>query len=125
MAEKSAVVNLSFGCFSLFHVALRQEKQQLEADVADAKRSSLKLREKLTDVRASNDAMHKRIMTLLGQTSTSPVVSSSAGGDCANHLSTNDAPDDHQQVSSSPVLYYHHHQVDYANEVGTPAQSWS
>jgi len=86
-----------------------QEKQQLEADVADAKRSTAKLRQRLTEMRVSSDVTQKRMMTLMlgGQSSTSPaVVGSSAGGDCSGHSSSaadDDAPADHQQVSL-PVL---------------------
>ena len=75
----------------------------MEADVADARRSTAKLRRRLAEMRARTQVMHGRTMTLLGhsQTATSPLFSASPGADCSDHESTDHAAADHQQVSTS------------------------
>jgi len=79
-------------------VTLQQEKQQLEAELADAKRSVTKLKQRIAEMRDKNASMEKRMMMLLGQASMSPRMPSSAGGDCSGHSSADDAPADRQQV---------------------------
>jgi len=79
-------------------VTLQQEKQQLEADLADAKKSVTKLKQRIAEMRDRNASMEKRMMMLLGKASTSPRMASSAGGDCSGHSSADDAPADRQQV---------------------------
>ena len=81
---------------------MRQEKRQLEADVADARRSTAKLRRRLAEMRATSEVMHRRTMTLLShsQTATSAAFSASPhGADCSDEESTDHAAADHQQVS--------------------------
>jgi len=77
----------------------------LETDLADAKRSAMKAKQRMTDIRDKNVVMHRRLMTLLGhgKASTSPVFTSSAGGDYSGHSSNDDTPGDHQQVTLLPA----------------------
>jgi len=73
--------------------------------LADAKRSAMKLKQRLADVRAKNAAVETRMMMMLGHVSTSPGCKSSAGGDCSGHSSSDDSPADHQQVSPLHPYY--------------------
>lgn len=66
-----------------------------------------KLKQKLAEMRAKNAAIDTRMMKVLGQTSKSPRITSSAGGDCSGHSSSDDALADYQQVRATPPpLYY-------------------
>ena len=86
----------------------------MEADLADAKRSVMKLKQRIGDARARNSTMQSRLMTLMmgqqqtpGSTSPRAYVTSSAGGDYSlGHSSSDDTPVDQQQVKPppSPVL---------------------
>jgi len=75
-----------------------QEKQQSESDLADAKRSAVKLKQKLVDTRAKNASIEMRMLKMLGQESTSPAAALSAGGDFSGYSSSDDAHCENQQV---------------------------
>ena len=78
--------------------AVLQDKHQMEADVADARRTTAKLKQRLSAVRASSDVEQRRMLTVLGvqqaDMSTTPRFngSTSAAGDCSGHSSADDAP---------------------------------